>query len=326
MKEEEKWEIVHLYKSNSLSLRAIAKKTKHALSTVQHIISIYRSTGSVTPHKLSGRPSVMNADTLKSLDRLINKHDTAPSQVLANLLQQKTGRRVSSRTIQRSRARRGPLVRHPVHEIITKTLGEAEKERRVSFAQKLLAMNLHYVLWSDEKLWELDSTGQVHWVKKGAPRPTREVKVVTASVMVWGCVWYSGKSELCICEQNIDADYYIKILTDYLLPCMPESSRYKFQQDNARPHIAKKTKKWLAEFGVHLVEDWPANSPDLNPIEHVWSWMTTYVNKEAPTDKRSLIKAIEAAWDSIPQSVIRSYIGHFNNVCRQIIEAGGDHI
>jgi transposase len=263
MKEEEKWEIVHLHKSNSLSLRAIAKKTKHALSTVQHIISIYRSTGSVTPHKLSGRPSVMNADTLKSLDRLINKHDTAPSQVLANLLQQKTGRRVSSRTIQR--ARRGPLGRHPVHEIITKTLGEAEKERRVSFAQKLLAMNLHYVLWSDEKLWELDSTGQVHWVKKGAPRPTREVKVVTASVMVWGCVWYSGKSELCICEQNIDADYYIKILTDYLLPCMPESSRYKFQ-------------------------------------------------------------AIEAAWDSIPQSVIRSYIGHSNNVCRQIIEAGGDHI
>ena len=54
--------------------------------------------------------------------------------------------------------------------------------------------------------------------------------------------------------------------------------------------------------------------------------MRTYVNKEAPTDKQSLVKAIEAAWDEIPQSVIQSYIGHLNNICQQIIAAKGDHI
>ena len=39
---------------------------------------------------------------------------------------------------------------------------------------------------SDEKTWELDSTGQVHWVKKRAPTPLREVKVIKASVKVRG--------------------------------------------------------------------------------------------------------------------------------------------
>ncbi len=225
----------------------------------------------------------MNDDTLTALDRLIDKNDTATSQQLATALQRKTRKRVSPRTIRRVRC--GPLARHHVRTVITKSLGEAEKERRVSFAQKLLTMNLHYVLWSDEKQWQLDSTGQVHWVKKGAQIPTREVKVINASVMVWGCVWYSGKSELCVCERNIDAEYYTQILADYLLPCMPDSSRYKFMQDNAPAHKAKKTKNWLAQFDVPVLEDWPSNSPDLNPIEHVWSWMTTYVQKEAPTDK-----------------------------------------
>ncbi len=100
---------------------------------------------------------------------------------------------------------------------------------------------------------------------------------------------------------------------------------YKFQHDNAPAHKAKNTKNWLAQFDFPVLEDWPSNSPDLNLIEHVWSWMTTYVQKEAPIDKRSLEKAIIAAWDEIPQSVIRSYIGHLNDVCRQIIEAKGDH-
>jgi hypothetical protein len=41
-----------------------------------------------------------------------------------------------------------------------------------------------------------------------------------------------------------------------------------FQQDNARIHLAKDTKEWFETHGVY-VEDWPAHSPDLNPIEPV---------------------------------------------------------
>ncbi|GFX58939.1 hypothetical protein TNCV_806431 [Trichonephila clavipes] len=42
-----------------------------------------------------------------------------------------------------------------------------------------------------------------------------------------------------------------------------------FQQDNARPHVAKTVKSYLDSQQVQLLP-WPAYSPDMSPIEHVW--------------------------------------------------------
>ncbi len=42
-----------------------------------------------------------------------------------------------------------------------------------------------------------------------------------------------------------------------------------FQQDLAPVHTAKSTKSWLNDHGVGVL-DWPANTPDLIPIENLW--------------------------------------------------------
>ena len=54
-----------------------------------------------------------------------------------------------------------------------------------------------------------------------------------------------------------------------------------FQQDNARIHTAADTMAWFEENNVEVME-WPACSPDLNPIEHCWQRLKDKMHQHYP--------------------------------------------
>jgi transposase len=316
--------IVILHKDLHLSLHQIARRVGCSYHTVQHTLQRYAATGEVTDRPRSGRPSVMNFSSLKRLNRLIRSRPSATATSLATALTAHTGQRISPRTIQRARTH--SLGFHPVHQIIVQSLTQGAKTKRLNYATTHLNSDFHNILFSDEKQFVLQNTGEVVWIKEGEANPTREVNQMKASVMVWGCVWFWGKSELYTTRSTINAQHYTNILASHLLPSMPTSSRFQFMHDNAAPHKAAYTRNWLVNFGVNVLPDYPPYSPELNPIEHVWSWMAAFVNGEGPTDQRSLERAVELAWQEIPQSRIQACIEHLPAVCRQVIDAGGDHI
>ncbi len=89
-----------------------------------------------------------------------------------------------------------------------------------------------------------------------------------ASLMVWGCISAYGMGSLHVLEGTMNAERYIKVLEQHMLPSRWRLFQGKpcvFQQDNT----AAIPTAWLHSRRVRVL-NWPACSPDLTPIENIW--------------------------------------------------------
>ncbi|CAJ0961840.1 unnamed protein product [Ranitomeya imitator] len=111
----------------------------------------------------------------------------------------------------------------------------------------------------------------------------------------------AGVGPLCFIKGRVNAASYQEILEHFMLPLaemLYGDEDFIFQHDLAPAHSAKTTGKWFTDHGITVL-NWPANSPDLNPIENLWDIVKRKLRDARPNTLDELKATIEASWASI---------------------------
>lgn len=188
------------------------------------------------------------------------------------------------------------------------------------------------VIWSDEKKFNLDGPdGRAYYWhdKRLPPKIFSKRHSGGGSIMIWGCYSSRGGGQLAVLDGRLTAIKYIEILENYLLPFAyvehgTATEDFVFMQDGARAHTANITKQWLQGMGIEVM-NWPACSPDLNPIENLWAILTlkVYPNSKQYSNVSQLKQAVFDAWESITDEDRKCLNQSMNNRCLATIQARG---
>ena len=126
--------------------------------------------------------------------------------------------------------------------------------------------------------------------------------------MVWGSFSYYGLGHLVFLpgNQRMNQHNYLDLMIDHLDSSMEACNADFFMQDGAPCHRAKSVIEALDFGGIQYFKPWPANSPDLNPIENIWAKIKSGLHNFDVSSVPKLIDAIQQLWDTLPQTYLHT--------------------
>lgn len=195
------------------------------------------------------------------------------------------------------------------------------------------------VIWSDEtKINRFNSDGrQWVWVRSNEELQNHHCKLTVkhggGGIMLWSAITYAGVGWICRISGNMDKTLYKEILEDDLEQTIAHTceklglrrDQVIFQHDNDPKHTSKSVKEYLEQQSYKVME-WPSQSPDLNPIENMWSLLKRRLNdfESAPKGMEDLNERVTKVWyEQISPEECRKVIDSMPKRIKACIKAKG---
>jgi transposase len=328
-----------IYKLTDLgySLSEVARETDVPKSTVHRILQqrIANENRIGSPPKRRGRPCKLD----RRAERMLLRHVAQnPFETMAALCSpSKSGHQLSKKTVRKYLAKNEVYTFKPRRKPF---LSEKHKRDRLKWARehvKWTAEDWRCVIFSDESTFELGLDTRTAYVKRPLGkafesrylRPT--FKSGRSTIGIWGCINSEMDGTLAILPSGVRMNsslYISRILNEHGHPFYERiATAYGdalWQDDGAKYHTSKVVEEWRKSMLMQRMK-WPAQSPDLNPIENLWHIIKINITKRRHRidSLDEFAEIIEEEWKRIGRHVIKRIIGSMKKRCLAVIRAKG---
>ncbi|GFX78874.1 transposable element Tcb2 transposase [Trichonephila clavipes] len=298
----EAWRVVGRLEGGQTQVE-VAQAIGVSQSVISRIWTLFLETGSAGRRPGQGRKRATTPNEDRYLVLKVRRHRNMNATLLQQHLRSATGTTVSTQTV-RNRFHGVGLYAHRPMVCVRLTSRDCRDRR------KWAAEHVHWRrnewsnnLFSDESRFSVhpDNRRIFIWRDRGILYIIRDGPLTARRY----------RDEIL---RPIVVPYAAAIGDDFIL-----------MDDNCRPHRANLVENFLFEEGIVRME-WPACSPDMNPIAHVWDALGRRVaGLHPPQTLQELERALLEEWDRIPQLVINSLIDSMPQRCSTLLAVRGNH-
>lgn len=340
------------------SIKGTARALGVGVKLVRKWVGRYQSTGGVQHKPSPGRPRALKGGAAERALQLLLTEGCSGAESVARTLHSEgvTPAVVHRTTVVRAARREARAQGTPIHVVRgkpAKQLSPATKQKRLAFARANLQRDWTQVMFTDRKKFMFShpgaKVGSMAWVVKGSKREActashAQCVNVYAGITPHGatsCHPVAGTSKHKTQHlnkqgkqaKNITASEYREVLQVTLLPegnklfRQHHTRSWVLQQDNDPTHkVAHSTVaayRTVPACSIEVLKDWPPNSPDLNPIENVWSYVQRKVNLMGCKTFEDFKEAVLQEVQAVPQEVLANLYASMPRRLQKVIDLEG---
>ena len=329
-----KWQIIGLKKIGALSNVQIGKNLGVSEKCVRTTWKNYLESGDVANKKRSGRPKKFSENEQNYVVRLARKNPRFSVLDISRSINEAKDVSMSKMTISRILRKNNLKSYTALRKPLLTPLDRIKRRRWCRERLHWTDNDWAKVIFSDESNFEVFNRKSQVLVRRYASEKFEKRMCVPrlqgggGSIGIWGCFSAKGTGVRYIYSGRMNQYIYVDVLEECLKPSVEllqnQVQDWKYQQDGATSHTAKTVKAYFAENDIDVMP-WPARSPDLNPIENIWSYIDKKMSNYQITSLEHLRECLHEEWLKVPVSMCENLINSMKRRVRACHDAKGGH-